>query len=147
MINDYIKTETSDLFETIDDLDEMGFFIYEVLLNRFVLSKGLCSILSIENTNNFSFDEFMDNYIHEDDHTLINSINITSSKPKFKLRFRLVDNFGFIRYVEASGKGIFDNNNLIKYSGIIRDLSEEKYYEMRLKFADKLFSELINNSY
>ncbi|NEU04787.1 sensor histidine kinase [Clostridium senegalense] len=148
MINDYIKGETSDLFETIDDLDEMGFFIYEVLLNTFVLSKGLCSILSIENTNNFSFDEFMDNYIHEDDHSLITSITATPSVPKFKFRFRLVDNFGFIRYVEASGKGIFDNdNNLIKYSGIIRDLSEEKYYEMRLKFADKLFSELINNSY
>ncbi|MGL4730269.1 MAG: PAS domain-containing sensor histidine kinase [Clostridium sp.] len=149
MRNNSIKNEIFEWIDTIEDLGDLGFFTYNASLTTLTLSKGFYSILSKEDYNNeFLLEDFIDNYVHEDDFSKISNINPSPSTPKFEISLRLVDNFGFTRYTFITGKGSFDSlGNLLKISGVIKDISEEKYYEAKLKFTKELFSELVNNSY
>lgn len=82
--------------------------------------------------------------VHPDDHEIHqNQIveNVLSGKP-FATDIRIVRPDGDIRYMEARGEPVFDQNQqMVRYLGMSRDLTERKLTEEKLRKSEALLRE------
>ena len=83
-------------------------------------------------------------YIHPDDRELHNQViaaKVSAGQP-FSADIRIICPDGEVRYVEAGGEPVFDENHtMVRYIGMVRDLTERRLTEEKLRKSEALLRE------
>lgn len=89
---------------------------------------------------------FIDIILDEDLHRLFNIQKQLTDTEIFKIEYRIKTKSGTIKWVQDSGRGIYDRHNkLLFIDGVIIDITEQKSAELRLKELNLLLEKQTND--
>lgn len=95
-----------------------------------------------------TFNEFL-SFVHEGDRAMVNEVftKLLNNKTPFgPIFYRLVMNNGEIKYVEARGEAIYnDNGTPIKASGVIQNITDRKIIENALIESEDKFRSIFHS--
>lgn len=110
------------------------------------ISEGCASVTgypsaALLNNNLLSFDDL----IHEDDKDYVRECvdNAVSSRTRYQMEYRIIDNEGKVRWVWEQGSAVYDANNDARFlDGYIADITSRKKIEEEMKQVAKNLEEM-----
>ena len=127
-----------------------GFWDMRLLERNFYLSPCCYTLFGYEPCE-FGFDyKNFENLIHPDDLYFVrNSVNdcLKNKKKSFEIEFRLEEKSGTLYWVLLKGKvvDVNENNEPVRFSGTITDITKRKNAELELRKSESLFRATLEN--
>lgn len=143
-----ITKSTKDLHLLHDTLNSLkiGGWEYEVHQRKFIVTEELYLILDLENDYYLDENSIL-NFIKEEDLSMLRKAceNISDRKSAIIREINAKTKQGDHKVLKVTARPIFKNNLLVKYTGTVQDITQEKLKEKKTRENEHLYKTLIAN--